>query len=114
MPIYEYECQDCRYRFDKLQKVSDAPIKVCERCAGQTTRLISKVGFRLQGSGWYETDFKSDQDKKKDLAEPAPTIVATTKTETKIDTKPAAKTEIKTATKAEIKAETKTAESANN
>jgi putative FmdB family regulatory protein len=106
MPIYEYECQDCRNKFDKLQKISDAPIKICEICAGQTVRLISKVGFRLQGSGWYETDFKSDQDKKKDLAESAPTIAA----ETKIDAKPVAKTEIKTAPKAEIKTETKIAE----
>ena len=102
MPIYEYECQDCRNKFDKLQKISDDPIKICEICAGQTVRLISKVGFRLQGSGWYETDFKSDQDKKKDLAESAPTVAA----ETKID----AKTEIKTAPKTEIKTETKIAE----
>ena len=105
MPIYEYECQDCHYKFDKLQKVSDAPIKVCERCAGQTTRLISKVGFRLQGSGWYETDFKSDQDKKKDLAEPASPPTA----EAKIDTKPAAKAELKTTPKTE-KAKTKAVE----
>ena len=71
MPIYEYECQECGHRFEKLQKVSDAPIKICEKCAGRADKLVSKAGFRLQGGGWYETDFKTDKDKKKNLADPA-------------------------------------------
>jgi putative FmdB family regulatory protein len=71
MPIYEYECQDCGHKFEKLQKVSDTPIKICEKCAGRADKLVSRAGFRLQGSGWYETDFKTDKDKKKNLAESA-------------------------------------------
>ena len=63
MPIYEYECRACGHRFEKLQKVSDAPMKVCPACEkpelGKLVKLVSRVAFRLKGGGWYETDFKS-------------------------------------------------------
>lgn len=67
MPIYEYECSRCHHELEALQKMSDAPLTDCPAC-GQTTlqKKISAAGFRLKGSGWYETDFKSG--KKKNLA----------------------------------------------
>ena len=69
MPIYEYLCSNCDYKFDKLQKMSDDPLKNCPECREDTlTKLVSAPSFRLSGSGWYETDFKSDTDKKKNLA----------------------------------------------
>ena len=60
MPIYEYRCDDCTYRGEFLQKVSDPPIKVCPECgSGQFSKLVSAAGFQLKGSGWYVTDFKN-------------------------------------------------------
>ena len=59
MPIYEYRCQVCGHELDKLQKMSDAPLIDCPACGKSTLKkLISASGFRLSGSGWYETDFK--------------------------------------------------------
>ena len=59
MPIYEYKCQDCGSIFEHFQKISDRDIDVCKVCSkGNVKKLISSSGFRLKGSGWYETDFK--------------------------------------------------------
>ena len=59
MPIYEYKCQDCGSIFEHFQKISDKDIDVCKVCSkGNVKKLISSSGFRLKGSGWYETDFK--------------------------------------------------------
>lgn len=70
MPIYEYKCGACGALTDALQKISDAPLEVCPSCgASALKRLISAPSFRLKGGGWYETDFKSDSDKKRNLAE---------------------------------------------
>ncbi len=59
MPIYEYRCEQCGHRFERWQKMSDPDPDQCPECKAQKVeRLISAVGFRLKGSGWYETDFK--------------------------------------------------------
>jgi putative FmdB family regulatory protein len=69
MPFYEYQCTACDQQTEVLQKISDAPLKKCPHCGKSTLkRLISAPVFRLKGSGWYETDFKSDQDRKRNLA----------------------------------------------
>ncbi|WP_409420375.1 zinc ribbon domain-containing protein [Pseudaeromonas sp. ZJS20] len=69
MPIFEYQCQQCGHQVAKLQKLSDAPLRTCPSCAAEAlSKLISVPGFRLKGSGWYETDFKSGP--KKNLAAP--------------------------------------------
>ena len=68
MPIYEYQCQACEYKFDKLQKISDAALLDCPECdKPKLKKLVSAVAFRLKGAGWYETDFKSS-DKQKNIA----------------------------------------------
>ena len=60
MPIYEYQCEACGYKFEKLQKISDDPLKVCPSCgASKLSKLVSAAAFRLKGGGWYETDFKT-------------------------------------------------------
>jgi putative FmdB family regulatory protein len=70
MPIYEFECSSCGHRFDRLQKLSDADPSICPVCqAPQLHRRVSAPSFRLAGSGWYETDFKKEGDKKRNLAE---------------------------------------------
>jgi putative FmdB family regulatory protein len=83
MPIYEFQCKACGHRFERLQKMSDADPTVCPNCGeSQVGRMLSAPQFRLAGGGWYETDFKKDGDKKKNLAEgssgaPAPAPAAT-------------------------------------
>ena len=60
MPIYEYKCEACGYKFEKLQKISDDPLKICPSCgASKLSKLVSAAAFRLKGGGWYETDFKT-------------------------------------------------------
>lgn len=67
MPIYEYQCGDCQHQLEALQKMSDAPLIECPNCHKPTlVKQVSAAGFRLSGSGWYETDFKSGN--KKNLA----------------------------------------------
>ena len=64
MPIYEYQCEACSHKFEKLQKISDDPLKDCPACnAPQLKKLVSAAGFRLKGGGWYETDFKTGKKK---------------------------------------------------
>lgn len=60
MPIYEYRCEGCGHEMEAMQKMSDAPLSECPKCHKPTlTKLISAAGFRLKGSGWYQTDFKN-------------------------------------------------------
>jgi len=67
MPIYEYQCAACGHKEEVLQKLSDPPLVTCPSCHEDAmTKLVSAAGFRLSGTGWYETDFKSD--KKKNLS----------------------------------------------
>jgi putative FmdB family regulatory protein len=59
MPIYEYQCQDCGHKLEVMQRLTEGPLKTCPSCAEEgLKKLISKVGFQLKGTGWYETDFK--------------------------------------------------------
>jgi len=115
MPIYEYECSACRYYAEVMQKINDAPLKKCLSCGKNTfTKLISAPVFRLKGSGWYETDFKSDQDKKRNLAgadkdEAKSETKADAPAEVKADAKSDAATVAKTEPKAEAKPKEKPA-----
>ena len=67
MPIYGYVCKSCEHRFDVLQKMSDDPLVHCPDCGEPSLQKeLSAPKFRLKGSGWYETDFKTG-DKKRNL-----------------------------------------------
>ncbi|GAB2501985.1 FmdB family zinc ribbon protein [Lysobacter humi (ex Lee et al. 2017)] len=69
MPIYAFECSACGHDFDRLQKLSDPDPTDCPQCgAPQVRRRLTAPQFRLAGGGWYETDFKKDGDKKRNLA----------------------------------------------
>ena len=96
MPIYAFACDACGHGFDRLQKLSDADPTECPACGAQGTvrRQLTAPQFRLSGGGWYETDFKKDGDKKRNLAgeggegaKPA--------TESKPESKPEAKPALK-------------------
>ena len=57
MPIYEYQCDGCSYRFEVKQSIKDDPLSTCERCGKAVRRLISSPGIMFKGSGWYVTDY---------------------------------------------------------
>lgn len=89
MPFYEYECSACGHQAEVLQKISDAPLRKCPDCGKSTLKkLVSAPVFRLKGSGWYETDFKSDKEEKRNLAKDDAPVES--KSEAKADSAPAA------------------------
>ena len=57
MPIYEYKCLDCGSQFEKMQKVSDSPLTVCEKCSGKLEKQWSLSGFQFKGEGWYVSEY---------------------------------------------------------
>src|SRR5579871_6314682 len=57
MPLYEYLCQKCGHRFEKIVKFSDKPIKKCPECGGAVEQVISAPAVQFKGSGWYVTDY---------------------------------------------------------
>jgi putative FmdB family regulatory protein len=57
MPLYEYQCDACGHRFEKIQKFSDAPIAVCPECGGPVHKLLSSPAIQFKGSGFYLTDY---------------------------------------------------------
>lgn len=69
MPIYEYFCKACETQSEIMHKISDPPATICPQCGKPAlTKQVSAAGFRLKGAGWYETDFKSDKQKQRNLA----------------------------------------------
>jgi putative FmdB family regulatory protein len=77
MPIYEYACNDCGHKLEAIQKLSEAPLKDCPDCGqGALRKLVSAAGFRLKGSGWYETDFKTGAKKEPSASPKEPSASA--------------------------------------
>jgi putative FmdB family regulatory protein len=68
MPIYEYECDSCGYRFERHQSITSEPVQRCPHCGGAVRRVIYPVGIIFKGSGFYATDHRpapiSGRDKK--------------------------------------------------
>jgi len=100
MPTYEYLCEGCNHRFDEFQSFKDEPLKVCPKCHEEKLRRLFGTGAAIlfKGSGFYETDYRSDgyqkaakaeqeASKPKDAASStgsaAPSSTETKKTETK-------------------------------
>jgi len=110
VPIYEYRCESCSHKLEKLQRMSEGKLVDCPECKKPALkRLVSASAFRLKGSGWYETDFKKDNkrnladsssqdtsDKKSsDSAEKKTDKSSSTSSLKKTDAKPAAKSAAK-------------------
>jgi len=57
MPLYEYQCESCSTRFERIQKFSDPPIETCPSCGGPVRKLLSSPAIQFKGSGWYITDY---------------------------------------------------------
>ncbi|NQU40217.1 MAG: zinc ribbon domain-containing protein [Lentisphaerae bacterium] len=61
MPTYDYECQKCGHSFEKFQSMTEERLKTCPKCKGAVKRLIGTgAGIIFKGSGFYETDYRSD------------------------------------------------------
>jgi len=94
MPIYEYQCTECEYKMEALRKISDEPLLDCPACGKPALKkLVSAASFRLKGSGWYETDFKTGN--KKQLAESESASPSSSEKKPSPEAKPS-KTEAKT------------------
>ncbi|MFZ1342601.1 FmdB family zinc ribbon protein [Thiothrix eikelboomii] len=82
MPIYAYQCSSCGHQMEALQKMSDAPLTDCPHChSASLGKKITAAAFRLGGGGWYETDFKTNNQKNlatKETASAASTPAAPT------------------------------------
>jgi len=108
MPFYEYECRACGTQIEVLQKISEKPLRKCAQCGKSSlVKLVSAPIFRLKGAGWYETDFKSEQDKKRNLAIDKDDAKSDSATPEKSDAKAEAKSDTKTDTKSDTKSEAK-------
>jgi putative FmdB family regulatory protein len=57
MPLYEYQCDSCGARFERIQKFSDPPVSECPTCGGPVRKLISSPAIQFKGSGFYITDY---------------------------------------------------------
>jgi putative FmdB family regulatory protein len=95
VPLYEYQCQACHFRFEKLQRLSDPPPKKCPECGGKVVQMMSAPAVQFKGSGWYVTDYARKGDGGDGTGGKKP--------ESKPETKPESKSEVKTETKAETK-----------
>jgi putative FmdB family regulatory protein len=104
MPIYEYQCTKCNERTEVIQKFSDPPYAVCDKCGGDVRKLMSAPAIQFKGSGFYKTDYASAASKAETKAG------SETKSESASgDSKPSeSKSETKSESKAESKSETKT------
>ena len=59
MPLYEYQCSECKRKIEVLQKFSDPVLSECSECGGELERILSVPSIRFKGSGWYVTDYSS-------------------------------------------------------
>ncbi|MFI5088278.1 MAG: FmdB family zinc ribbon protein [Terriglobales bacterium] len=96
MPLYEYECQACHFRFEKLQRLSDPPPPKCPECGGKIVQMMSTSSVQFKGSGWYVSDYQRKGSGGDGTGEK------------KAESKPETKSEAKTESKSETKTKTET------
>lgn len=117
MPLYEYECEACHHRFERIQKsYSDAPIGTCPKCGkGPVRKLISSPAIQFKGSGWYITDYakKSGTDAGQTGGAASSTTEKTEKSEKSDKSDKSGKTDKTDKTESSSKAESSTAASSD-
>ena len=90
MPIYEYECGQCKTVHELMQKITDPVLTVCPSCGGTMKKKISNTSFVLKGTGWYATDYASSKTAPApEKADKTASAGAAKKEETKTETKSA-------------------------
>jgi putative FmdB family regulatory protein len=122
MPLYEYECDACAHRFERIQKYSDPLADTCPKCGGHVRKLLSSPAFQFKGTGWYITDYakksssdpgksdgsKSDSRSSDDSSRTSDSSASSAaKTETKSESKSDSSSESKSDSKPESKTESK-------
>ena len=87
MPLYEYQCDACSHRFERIQKFSDPPVDTCPTCGGTVKKLLSSPAIQFKGSGWYITDYakKSSSDSGKASGSTSNTSTSDTSSSTAAD-----------------------------
>lgn len=96
MPLYEYQCQRCQRRVEKIQSFTAEPLTTCEACGGPLERLISAPAIQFKGSGWYVTDYaKKSGSVPASHETPGEATPANSKAESKPEVKPESKSESK-------------------
>jgi putative FmdB family regulatory protein len=107
MPLYEYRCESCAHRFERIQKFSDPPVETCPQCSGQVKKLLSAPAIQFKGSGFYITDYgkSGSGESKSEKADKAG--AKSEKSESKGESSSDSKSETKTETKTESKTEAK-------
>ncbi len=68
MPLYEYECESCGVRFERIQKFSDPLEDTCPTCGGKVHKLLSSPAIQFKGSGFYITDYAKKSDSRDEKA----------------------------------------------
>lgn len=107
MPLYEYQCQACKKRFEKIRKFSDPPLKKCDLCGkGPITKLLSAPGIAFKGSGFYITDYAKGSSS---ASAPGGSTGSDSTSESKAESKSDSKSESKTESKSETKSDSKPA-----
>jgi putative FmdB family regulatory protein len=115
MPIYEYQCTKCNDRTEVIQKFTDPPYPICEKCGGEVKKLMSAPAIQFKGSGFYKNDYASAASKADTKSEgksesSGDSKPSETKSETKSESKPETKSETKTETKSQSKVESKSSD----
>lgn len=103
MPLYEYKCQKCACRFERIERASSPQDGVCPDCGGAASRLLGSPAIQFKGSGWYVTDYAKGNGGKPTESEKETAASATSTTDTKSETQGTAKPAKDTTTKASPK-----------
>lgn len=69
MPLYEYRCKSCKHQFEKIQKFSDDPVRICPKCGLEVEQLLCAPTVQFKGSGWYVTDYARKGSPSKDSSD---------------------------------------------
>src|SRR5258708_4862772 len=117
MPLFEYQCINCKERVEVIQRASDSPYPQCPKCDGEMKKLISSPAIQFKGSGFYKTDYASSKpgdSKGESKAESKSDSKAESKSEAKGDSKGETKSESKSDSKSESKGESASAPKAES
>lgn len=90
LPLYEYRCTSCGNRFEKIQKVNDAPETACPKCGGELIRPLTVPALQFKGAGWYVNDYAPKSSSSSGADKPAGEAPASTTESKPAEAKPAA------------------------
>lgn len=93
MPLYEYKCQKCKNRFERIERASSQHDGVCPTCGGTAHRLLSAPALQFKGSGWYVNDYANGNGSRASESEKETATASATTTDTKSEKTSSAKVE---------------------